>query len=211
MTRTRGRPSHDRAGELGLTLVEILVVVALISLIAAISLPSVGGYLKLSLNTAARELSSTIKEAYNSAVMTGKVHRLVYDLDAHEYWVESGPATALLDTPESKEREERRKRFAKPGEKDPKEGIFALEKGVTRKKKPLPGGVSFEDVLTEGSKEPFINGKAYTHFFPHGITEQTLIHLKDGQKHQSTLVISPLIGRTQVVDRYLQEREAYED
>ena len=205
------RPSLRDTAEQGLTLVELLVVVALIALIAAIALPSVGGYLKLSVNTAAREISSTVKETYNSTAMTGKVHRLVYDLDAQEYWVESGPSTALLDTQESKEKEERKRRFAKPGEKDPKEDLFKLEKGVTRKKMSLPRGVVFEDVLTEGAKEPFSSGKAYTHFFPHGITEQTLIHLKDNSKHQTTLVISPLIGRTQVVDRYLKDREVYEE
>jgi len=204
-------PAATLTPESGLTLVELLVVVALIALITAVSLPTVGGYLKLSLNTAARELSSTVKETYNSTAMTGKVHRLVYDIDAHQYWVESGPPTALLDTQESKEREERKKRFAKAGEKTSEGPAFTLEKSVTRKKISLPQGVEFEDVLTEGSKEPFSSGKAFTHFFPHGITEQTLIHLKDGSKHQTTLIISPLIGRTQVVDRYLKEREAYEE
>ena len=50
---------------------------------------------------------------------------------------------------------------------------------------------------------------AYTHFFPHGLTEQTIIHLTDTSGHKASLIISPLIGNTDVYDRYISLEEAF--
>jgi prepilin-type N-terminal cleavage/methylation domain-containing protein len=194
-------------GQTGFTLVELLVVIAIVGLIGLFALPSVNNVFKLSLNSTTREMAAIVKEAYNATVMTGRVHRVVYDFKAQAFWVEAGPKTVLLDTLETKEREERRKRFSKDEEPPPSE--FALAKSITRKAIPLPRGVEFEDIVTEQSTEPVITGTAYTHFFPHGIAEQTIIHLKDDQKHQITLVITPLIGRTRLIDRYARGDEIY--
>lgn len=193
---------------LGFTLIELLVVVAIIAIFSAIAMPTISSYFKVSLSSAAREMASTIKETYNSSVMTGKVHRIAYDIKKGNYWVESGPPTALLETKESKEREERRKVFARAGETPPPSG-FSLEKSVTHKKMALPSGASFEDVITQQSLEPITEGVAYSHFFPHGFTEQTIIHLQDESKHKVSLVISPLIGKTDLYERYITRDEAF--
>lgn len=208
MTRTLLWKISTKENTPGFTLIELLIVIALIGLITLFALPSVTNYFKLSLNSASRELASIAKEAYNSAVMTGQVQRLVYDLKENQYWVEAGPPTILLDTAESKLKEERRKKFAKPTEKPPETG-FKLNKAVSRKKISLPRGVIFQDVFTEQSPEPIQEGLAFTHFFPHGVTEQAIIHLKDTSNHEITLVISPLIGRTKLIERYVKGEEAY--
>ena len=200
--------------ESGLSLIEMLVVMALIGLMAAFALPSISGFFKLSLNSTTRGIASVVRDAYNATVMTGAVHRVVYDLKKKEYWVESGPRDALLDTAETKDKEERRKRFSRSKKEDgvgeTKPG-FSLAKSITRKKVALPRGVEFEDVLTQQSAEPITDGLAYTHFFPHGVTERTVVHLKDGSDHHISLIISSLIGRTRVVDRYLSLDEAKEE
>ena len=193
----------------GFTLIELLVVIALMGLLTLFAIPSISSFFKLSMGTTAREMASIIKEAYNSAVMTGKVHRLVYDLKTGEYWVESGPNSLLLDTSETRELEERRKKFSRhsEGQKPPS---FSLEKTVTKSKHVLPRGVEFDNILTEQSKEPFSKeGKAYTHIFPHGFTERTLIHLKDSSDHKATLILFNLSGKSRYVDRTVDEGEAY--
>jgi prepilin-type N-terminal cleavage/methylation domain-containing protein len=194
----------------GFTLIEMMVVLALIALIAAFAVPGISSYFKVSLNSAARELASTIKETYNSSAMSGRVYRVVYDMKENSYWCESGPQTFLLDTNESREREERRKRFAKTTDAKPAAAKFSIDKTVTRKKITLPRGVVFEDIITEQSPEPITGETTYTHFFPHGMTEQTIIHLKDSSDHHATLVISPIVGRTRLIDRYVNKDEALE-
>jgi prepilin-type N-terminal cleavage/methylation domain-containing protein len=190
----------------GFSLIEVLVVMAIVALISIMAMPSISSYFQVSLNSATRDIASTVKEAYNSAVVRGNVYRLVYDIGKAQYWVESGPPNVLLDTKESLEKEERRKRFARLSEAPPP-SAFNLDKGVTRKKLSLPRGVDFEDIVTEQKHEPITEGMAYTHIFPHGLTERTIIHLKDTSKHHISLVISPLIGRTDLYERYVTAAE----
>jgi len=198
----------DSEWQSGFTLIELIVVVALIALLSAFALPTISSYFQISIHTTARELASTIKEAYNGTVVTGNVYRLVYDLKEGTYWVESGPPTVLLETKETREKEERRKRFAKLSDTPPP-SEFKLATSVTRKKRSLPRGVSFEDVVTQQSTDPIKEGTAYTHFFPHGFTEQTVIHLQDTSSHHITLAISSLVGRTDLYEKYLDAKDIF--
>jgi type II secretory pathway pseudopilin PulG len=189
-------------------LIELLVVIALIGLIFLIAVPRISSTFKLSLNSTAREMASTIKETYNGAVMSGRVHRVVYDLKHGQYWAESGPADVLLDTEESLEKAKQHQRFASPDEKKAPPA-FKLDTSITRKKQSLPRGVEFEDVLTEKGPEPITEGLAYTHVFPHGISERTVIHLKDSSNHEMSLIVSPILGTTRVEGHKVTLEEAY--
>ena len=198
----------DRREIRGFTLIELLVVIALIALITALIVPSISSYFQISMNSAGRELGTAVKDAYNSTVLTGRVYRVAYDLKSNEYWVESGPSNVLLDTESSKKKADERKLHSR-SKNEPDENPFSMDRTITRKKVSLPRGVVFDDVVTQQSKDPIKQGVAYTHFFPHGITEQTIIHLIDSSNHKESLVISPLIGRTDVYDRYVTPGEAF--
>ncbi len=191
-----------------------MVVVALMALIAGMAVPSISNVFKISLGSTSRDIATTVRYAYNAAMMTKKVHRLVYDLKDHRYWVEVGPPNLLMDTDETRAKAERARKFgSKLTEEEEKklkanEPAFALATYVTRKKTDLPRGVEFEDVKTEQSKIPATDGVVYTHFFPHGIIEQTVIHLKDTSNHHATLIIAPTVGRTKVIEHFVPPEEA---
>jgi general secretion pathway protein H len=200
----------------GFTLIELLVVVFLIGMIFLFALPKVTSIFRLSLDSSSREMASVIRDAYNATMVTGRVHRVVWDIGERKYWVESGGTSLLLDTEESREKASQRlrRKIKKEGEEEeeslpPGHLPFSLNRLVTRAKISLPRGVEFEDILTQKSEDPITSGTAYTHFFPHGLVEQTLIHLKDDSKNQQTLLIWPVLGRTRVEKRYLTLQEAY--
>src|SRR4051812_8607336 len=71
--------------EAGFTLIEMMVVVAIMAMMGALVLPSVSSFFQVSLGSTARELASTVKETYNATVITGQVHRLVYDFKENSY------------------------------------------------------------------------------------------------------------------------------
>jgi prepilin-type N-terminal cleavage/methylation domain-containing protein len=200
----------------GFTLIEILVVMGIIALITAISMPSLLSYFQVSLNSASRELASSINEAYNASVITGRVYRLAYQFKDNTYWVESGPAQALLDTAATRERAERKKKllslsqFKDEKKDEEKDSKFKLDKTITRSKLKLPSGVEFEDIMhQQGAQELIKEGIAYTHFFPSGMSERTIIHLKDRSDHRSSLVISATLGVTDLYDRRVEGAEAF--
>lgn len=194
----------------GFTLTEILVVVALIALLSAVALPSISNLFKVSLRSLSRELATAIRESYNSTVITGRVHRVVYDLDNGQYWVESGPEGALLDSAAARERKEQEKRWAKSDEVKPDER-FKLEKTVTRKKQTLPSGVKFVRVRTDSNRTGVTEGVAYTHFFPQGITEPTVIQLSDSENHAVSLEITSTIGKTRLIEGEVTESGVFSE
>lgn len=194
----------------GFTLIEMLIVVLLIVLISALVIPGVSSYFQISMNSAVRDIGSAVKECSNSTMLTGRVYRMVYDIKNNQYWAESGPPNVTLDTEASKEKAERRKRYSRPTDDNaPPTSEFSQDKTITRKKVDLPRGVEFEDVMNQQSKDPVKEGVAYTHFFPQGLAEQTIVHLKDSSGHKSSLVIAPLGGKTDVYDHYVDMKEAF--
>lgn len=201
---------RSRLNHHGFTLIELLVVVGLIALISIIALPSIGSFTRASIDSAARDIASIMKESYNSTVVSGNVYRVVYDLKSGQFWAEAGPASLVLETKESKEKEARRKRSNRKEDEKPS-NPFSMDRSINRSKVSLPRGVEFEDVLTQESTEPITEGQAFTHLFPHGLIEQTIIHLKDSSNHRYSLVISPTLGRTDVYQRYITPKEAFED
>jgi prepilin-type N-terminal cleavage/methylation domain-containing protein len=176
----------------GFTLIELLIVVAILGLVGMIAIPSISNTFRFSVKSSAREIATLIKDASNQAQITGKVHRIAYDLKNQQYWVESTSENTLLKSDESikKEKEQSRSLFFKEDDTK-KNGGFRQENLLTKKKRTLAVGVTFTDVYTEQSEDPIKDGMAYTHIFPQGMSEKSLVHLKI-----RATIRSPLRSRT---------------
>ena len=151
-----------------------------------------------------------IKDASNQAQITGKVHRIAYDLKNQQYWVESTSENTLLKSDESikKEKEQSRSLFFKEDDTK-KNGGFRQENLLTKKKRTLAVGVTFTDVYTEQSEDPIKDGMAYTHIFPQGMSEKSLVHLEDTSNNKITLEVSNLLGRCSVEGSYIDAKEYF--
>jgi prepilin-type N-terminal cleavage/methylation domain-containing protein len=88
-----------REDERGFTLIEILAVVAIIALVAAFVVPSMGGLRMRALRAEARQIASQLELARQRAIVTGVPHRLWLELDQAEYrleWLAADPEEAAI-------------------------------------------------------------------------------------------------------------------
>jgi general secretion pathway protein H len=198
--------------EAGFSLIELLIVIGILGLVTLIAIPGISNTFRFSVQSTAREIATLIKDTSNSAQITGKVHRLVYDLKNQQYWVESSSEGTLLKSDESIEAERQRPKglfFKEDEEEKKKNGGFRQEPLLTKKKRTLAIGVRFQDVTTEQSENPVTEGLAYTHIFPQGMSEKSLIHLVDTSKNEISLTVSNLLGRCAIEGRYIEAKEYF--
>jgi type II secretion system protein H len=202
--------SKDHTREGGFTLIELLIVVAIMALVTVIAIPSISNTFRFSVKSSAREIATLIKDTANSAQISGRIHRIAYDLEKDQYWVESTNETTLLASEESRKIEaDRRSLFDDPKAKEKEKKGFRQENLLTKNKRSLPVGVKFKDIYTEQSEEPITEGMAYTHVFPQGMSEKSLVHLVDTSKNEVSLVVSNLLARCSVDGRYLEYQEVF--
>jgi prepilin-type N-terminal cleavage/methylation domain-containing protein len=90
----------------GFTLIEILAVVAILGLTAAMVVPNLGMLGQRALRDQARELAAQIELGRQRAIMTGTPHRLLIDLDVasfHLEWLTTEAEALGLEAPPPEE------------------------------------------------------------------------------------------------------------
>jgi prepilin-type N-terminal cleavage/methylation domain-containing protein len=230
---TRGRThrarSRARSTATGMTLIEVLVVMTLVALVVGSASVGFRSLAKSDMRTSASKLSGTIRYLFDRASTTGKIHRLVLDMDKGKYWAEVSDDRFIMasgrETEESRRREavklakeaEAAKKRAEektgldqmqaryqPEEFRPKRARFGAFKEMAIKTVELKG-VVIRDVFTPRLAEPLQAGQGYIYFFPLGMTEAAIVHLSDKKQETNySLVVHPLTGRVQIKNSYIQ-------
>lgn len=73
-------------------------------------------------------------------------------------------------------------------------------------KKQLPAGVVFADIVTPQFGK-VSEGEVFTRFFPNGLVETSVIHLRNRAGKIYTVIIYPLAGRAKVYEGYVEREE----
>ena len=152
----------------GFSLVELIAVIFVLILLVAIAYPKIR--IGGDLKTASRQLIGTIQYAYSSAESEKQPYRLHYDLTYGEYWVSAAPTAADDDASQD----------AKPDQP-----------------RRLPKGIRFATIETLHFGD-VVDGRAFTHFYPIGRVEPTVIHLQNEEYETLSLSINPLTARVTV-------------
>ena len=158
----------------GYTFIEITVVVLLIGLMMALTIPRFRyALLTDNLKTAARRLAGMIKTIRSEAVREQQSFILHFDLESNRFWIESGAMSE-------------------------EERLISQGKASS-----LPSGVSIIDVWLKG-KGKKVAGETAIRFTKKGYVQQSAIHLGSEDGRRFTLVLSPFLGRVQVLENYVE-------
>jgi general secretion pathway protein H len=211
--------SFRRSRERGLTLIEILVVIALISVVMGLVIAGSHQLPSARLKRSATMIVSAVRVAYMRATSTSKDLRVVFDMDGQKIWIEESDIPMLVQT-----KDKTGTGGADPITQAEKDAIEAGEKilkgpPVPKPKfhpiavygfgdvegaggKPLQRGITFREVQTAHDDAPRASGRAYLYFWPGGMTERAEIQIRIGDsadEHSTlTLLVSPLTGKTTI-------------
>ena len=161
----------------GFPLIELAVVSAILGVMIALVAPRFADIGNANLKRSARHLTGMIRFLRDESQAKKIVYRLRFDVQAGRYWAEA-LATMSDNTKE-----------------------FKRATSVIGGEGSLSGQTTFRDI-TAGSHpdDPYIL------FTPDGWVEHALIHLRDGEDRDFTLLVNPLMGNTELREGYVEEK-----
>ncbi len=161
----------------GFTLIELAVVIVILGVMITLVVPVLGELGGANLKRSARHLTGMIRFLRDDSQAKKAVYRLSFDLQNGHYW----PEALTIASGQTAEFKRLRSPLANEGE--------------------LSGQTTFRDVKAGSHPD-----EPYILFTPDGWVERTLIHLRDGDGDDFTLVIKPLTGETELLEGYVDER-----
>ena len=220
------RTSSTSRGERGLTLIEISVAIAIMAILVAVVVPAFRAATDADLKEVATQISGASRMCFGEAAVKNVSLRIAYDLDNQKWWIEAYPGTFQImgseqdldryrelekeKADDEKRKQELKSAFGPTGAQDeaaapvPK---FMPVKIAFAEPQQLPRAVKFDGVRTQQFRQPIKDGMAYTHFFPSGWAERTLVYLKDSGGATMTLEMQPLTGKVVIHDGELDFRQ----
>jgi prepilin-type N-terminal cleavage/methylation domain-containing protein len=157
----------------GFTLVELSIVILLLSFILLLSIPRFSAVLAgHRLNSSGHLITGMVRYIYDQATAKKRLYRLNYDLKEGELWV-----TFLNEA-----------------------GDFVDDQSILARQRKLPPGIQFEDIAVAAEKVK--EGRTYTQFFPSGLVDRAIIHLRTDGGAQLSVLIHSISGRVTIEPGY---------
>ncbi len=167
-----------RGNRKGYTLIELAVVIVILGVMIALVAPRFADIGNANLKRSARHLTGMIRFLRDESQAKKTIYRLQFDVKAGQYWAET--QQFLSDSTF----EYRRATSVIGGEGS------------------LSGQTTFRDIVVAGHPDD-----PYILFMPDGWVEHALIHLKDNEDRDFTLIVNSLLGNTELREGYVEEKE----
>ncbi len=161
----------------GFTLIELAVVIVILGVMIAIVAPRLGEIGEANLKRSTRHLTGMIHFLREESQAKKTIYRLRFDIQEGRYWAE-----ALTPTSGST-------------------AEFKRAISVIGGEGSLSGQTTFRDVAAGSHHDD-----PYLLFTPDGWVEHAIIHLRDGEDRDFSLIVKPLTGDTELREGYVEER-----
>lgn len=201
----KDRQLRTRATLRGFSLLELMVVVVLLAGLIAIIVPSLQAITGLDIKNEITRMAGLSSEVYALAAISGRTHRIVFDLDKRQYWVEEKTGDLGAISPELGYEELMKSRLVKDEDKDdPINQFLPTFKAVDStlgEKQSLPGDLVFHGAWTEQMTDISRAGQTSIYYFPGGYTQAAFVSLAIRGDEENSLMyisISPLTGAIKI-------------
>jgi type II secretory pathway pseudopilin PulG len=199
-----------------MSLIEVMVVIAILMAIAVILVVPISSFLMLQQNSAARTLAITYEVLHDEAVLRNVTFRLAYHIDEGFYDVEVGrPETLIFNDPKAREAYEEKVQEAKsklskdatpPPENQFQRAMDRFQTHVTLPRNTIFGGIYTpqygELVKPTTDEEKQRDEKAppkvvYSYIFPNGFAEHAVIQIVSASSPDDgyTVEVEPMSGK----------------
>jgi type II secretion system protein H len=164
-----------KASRSGLSLIEVMLVIALIGLILTAAVPNMNRIFRASVQSSVRRFSSLVRFTYDQAILTGKVHRIVLDLDKQRWLIQSAdPGSLPID--------EIKSQYKREYDYKPKEDEFdTLSNKETQR---IPSGVRIVEAGSWrlGKDKVATKGQVAIYAFPSGFIDEASVVLSENTR-----------------------------
>lgn len=181
-------------------MLELMIVIGIIAATTAMVIPRINGR-NNQIKATLRELTVLSRQLHMKAKLTGTTYRIVFDLKdgaagkyMQGYWVEHSNGSTVVKPGEEKIQPEK--------DKDGKEIIrsdFSPDKTIFKEVRTMPSGLHIESIELSRLPDPITTGKAFIHYLPQGLVEESAIHLKSDTGAKWTISIHPLTGKAELI------------
>lgn len=172
-----GRGQQTIHNARGFTLIELMIVIVVLGVMLTLIIPRLGELGDANLKRSARHLTGMIRFLRDDSQAKKAVYRIRFDIQNGHYWAEVQTQTS------------------------DKTVEFKRYQSVMVDEASLSGQTTFRDVqVASHPDDPYIL------FTPDGWVEHALVHLRDGDNKDFTLIVNSLTGNTDLRDGYIEER-----
>lgn len=187
----------------GFTLLEVLIVVSILGGLIAVGLPRLRTN-RENIKSVTRKISVLSREVRTYCRLKSMTCRLVFDFGENKeetYWVEGAPGSVAIMAKEAREKLE-----SLPKEEQPASPFQKLDR-FGKKPFELPDKIFVGNIETPSNSEPVTKGPAYIYYSPEGLVEKAAIQITNKSSTTWTVIINPLTGQGDVVEKAMSLKD----
>ncbi len=220
-----------RRAECGITLIEFVVVIAIMAFIMGVSIVSLNTVTSSDMRSASSQIASAIRYPYNVSALTSRYCRLGVRLQENRYSAECSDTPFYLKRTrievvgnEVKEEDDKKEDSISTSTNQPglfmdpdqqlmreQKANFVALKSRYLKTTTLPGNIYFDSMIASHLSDRVFKGSEYVYFFPGGQTENAYIYLSDEKQNIYTVRVFSLSGKVEVYNSFVEPEEEREE